>query len=162
VPRDVVQAEWLDLITGDPGLYLQGRLLAFQQVVATPAIMRCLPVHVGITGPARALGELGIAGRADAHDGRIYNYATWYFDTPAMSHLVYAGIAFVVFVWLMVRRDPADLVIAAMMAGALGFAASFFAISIACDYRYLYVLDLAAITGALYLALDPALRRQRS
>ena len=162
VPREVVQAEWLDLITSDTGVYLQGRLLAFQQVVTTPAIMRCLPVHVGITGPARALGELGIAGRADAHDGRIYNYATWYFDTPAMSHLVYAGIAFIVFVWLMVRRDPADLVIAAMMAGALGFAASFFAISIACDYRYLYVLDLAAITGALYLALDPALRRQRS
>jgi hypothetical protein len=161
VPPAAIQADWLDLITRDPGLYLQGRALAFQQVVASPDVRLCLPVHVGITGPAGALGDLGIARRADAHDGRIYNYATWFFDTPAMSHLVFGAIAFVVFAWLMIRRDPADLVIAGLMAGALGFAASFFAISIACDYRYLYVLDLAAITGALYLAIDPTLRRQR-
>jgi hypothetical protein len=32
-------------------------------------------------------------------------------------------------------------------------------LSIACDYRYLYALDLAGITGTLYLALDPTLRR---
>ena len=76
-----------------------------------------------------------------------------------MSHLAYAGIALAVFLALMVRRDPADLVIAGLMAGALGFAASFFAISIACDYRYLYILDIAALTGALYLAIDPRLRR---
>jgi hypothetical protein len=46
------------------------------------------------------------------------------------------------------------------MAGALGFAASFLVISIACDYRYLYFLDLAAMTGVLYLALDPRLKRR--
>lgn len=158
VSRQVIQAEWLDLVTGNPGLYLQGRLLAFQQVFATPAIDRCLPVHVGIMGPAKALSELGIARRADAHDGRIYNYATWFFETPAMSHLAYAVVALAVFIALMFRRDPADLVIAGLMAGALGFAASFFAISIACDYRYLYILDLAALTGALYLAIDPRIR----
>ena len=45
------------------------------------------------------------------------------------------------------------------MGGSLAFAASFFVISIACDYRYLYLLDMAAITGVLYLALDPVLTR---
>ena len=60
---------------------------------------------------------------------------------------------------LMLRRDPADLIIAGLMVGALGFAASFFVFSIACDYRFLYVLDLAALTGVLYLAIDPRLRR---
>ena len=49
---------------------------------------------------------------------------------------------------------------AAFMAGALAFAASFFVISIACDYRYLYLLDVAGITGVLYLAADPRLRRR--
>jgi hypothetical protein len=38
------------------------------------------------------------------------------------------------------------------MAGALIFASSFYVISIACDYRYLYFLDMAAMTGALKLA----------
>ena len=45
------------------------------------------------------------------------------------------------------------------MVGALGFAASFFAISIACDYRYLYLLDISAMTGLLYFMIDPRLKR---
>ena len=159
VSRATIQADWFGLITGDPGLYLRGRWLAFQQVFATPEIDRCLPVHVGVTGPAKALSDLKMARRADAQDGRIYNYVTWFLDTPAMSHLAYAALAICVFVLLMLRRDPADLIMASLMVGALGFAASFFVISIACDYRYLYVLDLAALTGVLYLAIDPRLRR---
>jgi hypothetical protein len=31
---------------------------------------------------------------------------------------------------------------------------------VACDYRYLYFLDMAAISGLIYLALDPSLRRR--
>ena len=38
---------------------------------------------------------------------------------------------------------------AGLQVAALLFAASFFVISIACDYRYLYFLDLAAMTGVL-------------
>ena len=60
---------------------------------------------------------------------------------------------------LLWRREPADIAMAALIGGALAFAASFFVISIACDYRYLYLLDAAAITGVLYLALDPNLSR---
>jgi tellurite resistance protein TehA-like permease len=44
----------------------------------------------------------------------------------------------------------------AMLAGIFLFAASFFFISIACDYRYLYGIDLAAMVTLFYLALDPA------
>jgi hypothetical protein len=39
----------------------------------------------------------------------------------------------------------------------MAFAASFFIISIACDYRYLYFADLAALAGLLYAAVDPPL-----
>ena len=108
---------------------------------------------------AETLKALKIPARRTLNDQRIYNYFTWYLDTPAVSHLAFAAVALVVGVALLFRRDPADLVIAGLMAGALGFAASFFAISIACDYRYLYLLDIAAITGVLYLALDPRLKR---
>ena len=76
-----------------------------------------------------------------------------------MSHLAFAALALVVGVVLLIRRDPADLVIAALLAGTLAFAATYLLISIACDYRYLYALDIAAITGALYFLLDPRLRR---
>lgn len=159
VSRETIRAEWLDLIRHQPGLYLRIRALAFAQVVGTPVIDRCLPLTIGVDGPAETLKALDMPARRTLNDRKIYNYATWFMDTPALSHLAFAALALAVGVALLVRRDPADLVIAGLMAGALGFAASFFVISIACDYRYLYLLDLAAITGVLYLALDPRLKR---
>jgi hypothetical protein len=159
VPRAVIQAEWIELVTGNPDVYLRARAQAFAQVLGTPVIDRCLPATVGVDGPDYALEALKMPRRQTREDRRLYNYVTWFLDTPAMSHLAFAAIALAVGVVLLVRRDPADLVIAGLMAGALGFAASFFAISIACDYRYLYLLDLAAITGLIYLAIDPRLRR---
>jgi len=160
VPRQVIRAEWLDLIRSDPGLWLRARALAFRQVAATPVIDRCLPVTVGVEGPPATLKALEMTARRTAEDGRLYNYVTWFLDTPAMSHVAYAGLAFALLGFLLVRRDPADLGIAAMLGGALAFAASFFAISIACDYRYLYILDVAALTGLAYVALDPRLTRR--
>jgi hypothetical protein len=42
--------------------------------------------------------------------------------------------------------------VAAMIASAGVFALTFAVISIACDYRYIYYLDLAVMAGALYTA----------
>ena len=42
-----------------------------------------------------------------------------------------------------------------LLLSGLGFTASFFLISIACDYRYLYMLDLATLVALVYWALDP-------
>lgn len=158
--RGDIRGEWLRLVTQDTGLYLRLRTQVFRWVFATPDIDRCLPVHLGVEGPAPALEDLRMPPRRSHDDARLYNYVTWFLDTPAMSHVAFAGLALVVGVILLIRRDPADLMIAGLLAGALAFTASFFVISLACDYRYLYFLDLAAITGALYLALDPRLRRR--
>ena len=160
VSRADIGAEWVRLVTTDPGLYLRLRADAFRWVFATPDIDRCLPVHLGVDGPDFALKDLQMSRRLDRDDGRLYNYVTWFLDTPAMSHVAFAGITFAVGVLLLIRREPVDLVIAGLMAGALAFAATFFLISLACDYRYLYLLDIAGITGALYFALDPRLRRR--
>lgn len=160
VPPEAARAEWFALIRDDPALYLRARMLAFEQVFATPLIDSCLPVTVGVDGPPPTLEALKMTRRFDRNDQRLYNYATWYMETPALSHVAFAAIAAVLAVLLLLRRDPADLVIAGLLAGALGFAASFFVISIACDYRYLYLLDVAAITGLIYLAVDPRLKRR--
>jgi hypothetical protein len=62
-------------------------------------------------------------------------------------------------VWL--RKLPGDTAVIGMLAAAFLFTASFFVISIACDYRYLYFLDLAALSAWFYVALGP-LKRSRS
>ena len=59
-------------------------------------------------------------------------------------------------VLLVLRGRPSDFVMAGLQAGALAFAGSFLVIALACAYRYLYFLDLAAITGVIHLALDPS------
>ena len=72
--------------------------------------------------------------------------------TPVHSHLFYALVALVVGVLVLRRGEPADVVMAALMAAGLAFAASFLPISIACDYRYLYFLDVTTMTTALYVS----------
>jgi hypothetical protein len=55
---------------------------------------------------------------------------------------------------LLVRRGrPGDAAMAAMLASALAFTACFVIISFACDYRYLYALDLSVMVAVLHLAL---------
>ena len=165
-PREAIQREWLDLVTQRPDLYLSVRGDVFRQVLMTPVIDRCLPVHVGVAGPEQTLAALDMPLRRSPGDNRLYNYVTWFLDTPAYAHLAYGVAALLVMGLLLIRREPADLAIAALMGGAIAFAASFFVISIACDYRYLYFLDLAAITGVIYLAADlrlsPPPERRRS
>lgn len=159
VPGAVMSAEWRDLITKHPKAYLAQRWDVFSWVFLTPKLERCLPVFVGVDGPAPLVASLKLTNGVDLADTSLANYATYFYGTPVFSHLAYALVALAVAGFLLWRRDEADYAIAGLMLSALGFTASFFVISIACDYRYLYFLDLAAMTGLFYLVLDPSLRR---
>ena len=156
-PQAVISAQWRDLILHHPVAYLRHRMGAFRWVFMTPSIDSCSPIAVGVTGPAALAASLQINVGSDPSDQSLSNYASWLLDTPAFSHLAYALVALAVAVALMFRRQPQDVAVAGLMVAALGFTASFFVISLACDYRYLYFLDLAALTGLFYLALDPPL-----
>ncbi len=159
MPNELVGAEWRDLITKNPKAYLAQRADVFRWVFLTPELERCLPVFVGVEGPEPLVASLKLSNGRDLADISLANYATYFYGTPVFSHLAYALIALAVTGFLLWRRDEADYAIAGLMLSALGFTASFFVISIACDYRYLYFLDLAAMAGLFYLALDPSLRR---
>lgn len=155
----VMTAAWADLILSDPAGYLRRRFEVFRWVLATPRLDLCVPLHLGVQGPPNVERELGLTHGHTLQDGRLYAYAQRWFPTPAYSHLAYAAIAAALAGVLLIRRSGPDIAMAGLMVAALGFAATFFVLSLACDYRYLYAVDLAAITGLLYLALDPSLRR---
>ena len=159
----VVPATWLNLVIKDFPAYAAHRLEVFRQAFLTPDILACLPVTTGVQGPEAVLEELGMPSRQDRRDHELYNYATWFFDTPVLSHLTYALLSLGVMAALVLRGRPSDWVMAGLQAGALAFAGSFLVIALACDYRYLYFLDLAALFGLVHLALDPpwaAIRRR--
>jgi hypothetical protein len=61
-------------------------------------------------------------------------------------------LALVLLALLLRRGGKSDLAIAGLLVGALLFTLTFAFVSIACDYRYLLLLDLAAMTAALHLA----------
>jgi hypothetical protein len=152
--ESALDAQWRELITRHPLLYLHNRADVFKWLFLTPDIVVCRPIFTGIDGPARELGLLGIAPRRDARDLILERYGKAFMGTPLLSHVTFAIIAIICLVLLLRRRRPADIAIAALLGGAFAFTATFFVISISCDYRYLYALDLSAITALLYLALD--------
>ncbi|HVU20663.1 MAG TPA: hypothetical protein VHE09_08020 [Rhizomicrobium sp.] len=148
-------AQWYDLIGHHPLLYLKVRAVDFGWVFLTPDIAACRPVFVGVEGPLGEMQELGLAPRKDGRDLALQSYASKFMGTPVFSHVFYAVLALGALIVFVRRRGPGDIAMAAMIVAALVFTASFFVISIACDYRYLYFLDLAAMGGIFYLTLDP-------
>jgi hypothetical protein len=122
----------------------------------------CLLVYDGVFGPAKEMAEVGVDRRFDARDAALADYARRFIGTPVLSHATFAVLAIVELILLIRRRRDADVAIGAMLAGALLFTASFFVVSLACDYRYLYFLDLSALTALFYVALEPNSFRHRS
>jgi len=155
VPDAAMHAQWRRIIIHYPAAYLRHRADVFRWTFLTPDLEACLPVQVGVTGPQAMLDDLNVQTGVDIQDRGLAAYAKRFYGTPVFSHLTWALVAIGLIVWLLRRRDAADVVMAALLVGSLLFTASFAVISVACDYRYLYLLDLAAIAGALYVALDP-------
>ncbi len=152
-----IRDQWIDLILHHPALYLATRARAFDWVVLTPQIGRCVPYIVGVGGPHDEMQRLGLKLRMDARDAALQNYANLFVGTPVFSHATFALIALLALYPLLRRRRPEDIAIAFLLMGAFAFTLSFFVISIACDYRYLYALDLSAMFAAFYVALNPEL-----
>lgn len=148
--------QWFALIAHDPALYLRVRWEDFRWVFASPVIDWCLPIYVGVDAPDEKMVPLRLSHRYAESDIRLANYASWYLDTPVYSHVFYTAVSLLLaglFLWR--RQGPADVPMAALQLAGAAFAASFFIISIACDYRYLYFTDLAALVGLVYAAVDP-------
>jgi hypothetical protein len=155
IPDKAWSAQWFDLVLKHPGTYLRVRFEDFRWVFWPPVIDWCLPVYVGVDAPVEKMAPLRLTHRFVQSDVELVNYASWFLGTPVMEHATYVAIALLVAGLLLWRRQPADIPIAALQLAAAAFASSFFIISIACDYRYLYFTDLAAMAGLIYVAIDP-------
>ncbi len=147
--------QWRDLLLQHPWLYLRVRADIFRWVFLTPDLKQCLPYEIGVDGPPSVMTDLGIAERYDARDRLLDHYGRFFIGTPVLSHVFYAVLALVALAILLRRRRAPDIAVAGLLAAAFGVTASFYVISIACDYRYLYFLDLSAMLAVFYLALDP-------
>jgi len=143
--------QWRTLIRTAPGLYLAVRAEVFRWVFMTPDIQQCAPILVGVDADiASQLEEANLSRRDTDKDDWDSDYAERFLNTPVFSHPFYAGLALLMLVWALwdLRRGADEFVaIVAMLMAAFGFTASFFLVGVACDYRYLYFLDVAAMAA---------------
>lgn len=154
-PAPVLGQQWRDLIAAHPVLYLKVRSELFRWVFQPPDVGLCHPFHVGEQGDPGDLKQLGIEPRLDGRDVALWHYGDFFQDfTPVFSHALWAILGLGLIYPLIKRREPADIVFAALIGTSLVFTATFFIISIACDYRYLYIIDLSALGGLLYMSAD--------
>jgi hypothetical protein len=147
-----VAADWRALMLHHPWLYLRVRASAFGWVLLTPKPDECVLEAVGVDGEDEDLAAAGLTERQTPQDDRMSDYAEALGGTPVFWHAAYGALALGLMAWFLWRRAPADIPAAAMLASALAFSASFALVSVACDYRYLYDLDLSVIAAGLYVA----------
>ena len=151
-PPGLIFAQWRDAVLRHPGPYLAHRWAVFSWVVGTPDLEACHALYTGVDGPPALMTQLGLKPEWRPQDQLHNRYGVLTRGTPVFSHLVFGALALGLLVFLIWRRRDMDLVAAGLLAAALAFTLSFFVVSIACDYRYLYFLDLAAMAGALAAA----------
>ncbi len=149
--------QWRDLVTTRPGLYLRVRREHLPLGVhdagreALPAFTR-----IGVDGPPPVLAELGLKERYDTRDEIIDHYGKLFIAhrrgvEPCVLCGAGAGRAYHP---AAPQTSREDIAVAGLLTAAFAATASFFVISIACDYRYLYFLDVAPMQALFYLALD--------
>ena len=150
-PDGLVFAQWKNLVLAHPGVYLAQRWPVFVWVLAAPDVAQCHPAFAGIEGEPTQLRALGLTPRLRPRDVMLADYTKALMGTPILSHLTFLVLALVLLVALPRRGE---LAMAGMLAGVLAVTASYFVMSIACDYRYLDFLDLAAMTAAFKFCLS--------
>jgi hypothetical protein len=152
---------WGHSIMNSPQAYLSHRSAHFWALLwRSGSESLCAPVIVGVvpTVYVPLLGrdimpELGLQGRWNLRDRRL---AAWEFrlmGTPLFNHVFWAFVLFASAIVLVRRGRAGALVVFA--ASAIVFALAFSVIGISCEFRYVYVLPVAATLLLFVLATAP-------
>ena len=156
IPAEATNRQWFDLILKHPLLYLRVRWEAFPLGVR-PAGGGLVPAD--LCGRRCARREDGAAEphpplRACRHPARqLFQLVPRHagHEPRVLCRSVVGGWR----VCFCGAGSRADIVMIGLQLAGVAFAASFFIISIACDYRYLYFTDVAAMAGLIYAAVEP-------
>jgi hypothetical protein len=165
-PGKLVAPDWKQMILQHPLLYLKVRAWVFWVTLARPKSQSCPLVSVGIqTDADDDLARAGLETRIDAKDKLDDAYVEAFDGGPVLSHLLWGAVAIGLLglgLFDVVRRGdrrPETLAAIGLLTAALAFVVSFLPVALACDYRYFYLLDLAAMTALVHRACARPLPR---
>jgi hypothetical protein len=149
---------WGRLILHRPLLYLSIRWKVWLNTLLTPPGAACPMIFTGVDGvDGPMMRAAGLKPRESPKDDWDEDYAKAFLTTPLFSHLFYGGLIVLAMAlglrrWVSGERGPELIVSLALALAGAAFAASFFVISIDCDYRFLYFLDVSAMIAIAHEA----------
>ena len=147
-------ALWLPAIRQHPLAYARHRLSAFSWLAGFHDERTCLPFQVGVEGIDAFLAESGMHQERELRDLRLYDFYLHFVRTPLWKHWLYMLAVGVVLLLVWRRGGTARTALLPWGIGLALFAGSFLPTSIACDFRYLYLL-VPATAGLLLALLAP-------
>ncbi len=152
-----VGAQWRELVVAHPLLYLRVRTEEFAWLFLQQHPDKCLTFTVGVSGPVKQMKIVGLLQRYDRRDEWLEdNYAQALVGTPAFSHVAFGLAGLLCLIILLVRREASDLAMAAMLIASALYVLTYFLIGVACEYRYLFVMDMSALAAMSYLSFRRA------
>jgi hypothetical protein len=146
---------WSAAIMASPIAYVRHRLSHFLWTIAPPDPLACLPMVTGVAPAGKLNAEVGLQPGRSAGDQRLWDLAQPLFGTPLFKHWIYLSIGIVLGGIGLLRRFFSSLgVVAAAVAwSAVLFGTSWAVVGLACDFRYLFLLELAVPLSALLISM---------
>jgi hypothetical protein len=86
VRTSALRKEWRATVGEHPIAYLQHRRAVAAHVLGMQNLQRCLPLHVGISGPAEALASVGLSPGVGIRAQWLYDRAGLLYGTPFFRH----------------------------------------------------------------------------
>lgn len=143
---------WRAIVAEHPTAYFQHRRAVAAHVLGMRNLQRCLPLHVGISGPAETLATVGMTPGVGARAQWLYGRADLLYGTPFFRHWFTASVLLVIVgLGARIRNTPPGRIIF-----WFGLAATLYVLvttifAIACDFRYLY--PAVSVASACAIAL---------
>ena len=158
--RDLLSL-WGRSILNSPRAYLSHRSAHFWALLwKSGSESLCTPVFAGVQASVYVpslhrdiVPELRLQGRSDLRDRRLAARQLQMMGTPVFNHVFWALVLFASAI-VHVRRGGAGALVV-FAASAIAFALAFSVIGISCEFRYIYVLPVAATLLLFVLATAP-------
>jgi hypothetical protein len=144
-----LDALWRDAVISHPRAYLAHRVSAFAWLLGFHDERTCLPFHIGVDGIDSFLAESGIREEVERRDQTLFDWNRNFVETPMWKHWLYLTLLVALLAWIALRRGDLRWSLLPWALGVGLFAGSFLPTSIACDFRYLYLLVPCASAIAL-------------
>ncbi|HZH44652.1 MAG TPA: hypothetical protein VEY50_11280 [Lysobacter sp.] len=155
-----LKAMWWDAIQHHPFAYARHRLSAFAWLLGLRDPQRCLPVLVGVDGIPEFLRESRLRAENDPRDDWLYEKYKRLFGAPLWQHWFYVLLLAITLVTAWCQGPRVRRLLLPWIVGLGLFVGAFLPTSIACDFRYLYLL-IPCLTAIALTLLVPSEQGQR-